>query len=497
MNISESHRQSLGRWSPDGAHLAGVSQNRVLVREAESLKLVAVHVCADKVERVDWSPDSKYLFSQTVAQGVVQVWSVGDAEWACRIDVGLGGVARAHWSPDSRHLLIVSDFQLFLSIWRLEDHSSPVQIRYPKYANRGISFSRNGRWLAVLRRTDCRDSVALHSCEENWALITEFSVEADCADLAWAPGDASLMLWERPARAARLLRYSPRGERLSCLSVDDCGPLRCNFPSPSGQFHAVGGIDGHVRVIGSDSAKLWPLVKLTHDIKVATAEVGEANIDVLREELVGAGPVARHLHRVGALPQPSSTLSVEGGSVRYLRLAKPSAARVPEERSLPESELAVDADGVPKRGIGQAMWSPDERYLATRVYSQPSTVWIWDLGCLQLSAVLIHRSPVRSISWEPSSVACGDHSRLAISTADPCLFLWSPRGATVAPCSLSAARLTWRVDGGALLLQERDRACVCVPPAFTASRPPPANIGQSPMEVGSIVDEVQPQDGGA
>ncbi|CAE8734358.1 unnamed protein product [Polarella glacialis] len=40
MFFSEVHKQSLGQWSPNGKYLAAAAQNRILIRNAESLKLV-------------------------------------------------------------------------------------------------------------------------------------------------------------------------------------------------------------------------------------------------------------------------------------------------------------------------------------------------------------------------------------------------------------------------------------------------------------------------
>ncbi|CAE8585482.1 unnamed protein product [Polarella glacialis] len=173
MFFSEVHKQSLGQWSPNGKYLAAAAQNRILIRNAESLKLVQVYVCLDKVERVEWSPDSEFLLTELGRQGIVQVWSLKESEWTCRIDEGLGGVAHARWGLTSKHVLISSDFQLYLSVWALEDQSIAVQIRHPKFANSGLAFSHNGRWLAMLRRCDCQDRLSLYSCEENFARLAD------------------------------------------------------------------------------------------------------------------------------------------------------------------------------------------------------------------------------------------------------------------------------------------------------------------------------------
>lgn len=476
MEFSEVQKQSLCQWSPDGRHLASVAQNRVLLRDAGTLSLVNVYTCGDKVERIEWSPDSEYILSEISRQGVVQVWAVADPAWTCRIDEGLGGVARARWGPSSRHVFVVSDFQLYLSVWTLEEapteQPSFIHIRHPKFVRHGLAFSRNDRWVALLRRVKCRDSVVVHACEGQFAQLSEFHVDGDCADLAWGPGDQSLVLWERPTKESCFRWFSPRGELLAQAS--EGGLLRSAWVSPSALFLVAGGFDGRLHLVSGPAMKT--LACFTHDLKACVAEAGETGLAVLQEELVGGGAVAQNLHSRGALIPQLLAASKPFGSVRYVPVANLACLQVPEER-MPEP--ATDVDGVPRQGVGSAVWSPDERYVATKHDGMPTALWVWDLGRLALAALLLHRSHVRSFSWDTSKAARGESCRLAVSTADPCLFFWSPVEAAATPCPLAQSRLLWRHDGRALLLQERDRACVCSP-----GPPPVETRATAPWESG-------------
>ncbi|CAE8629286.1 unnamed protein product [Polarella glacialis] len=452
MFFSEVHKQSLGQWSPNGKYLAAAAQNRILIRNAESLKLVQVYVCLDKVERVEWSPDSEFLLTELGRQGIVQVWSLKESEWTCRIDEGLGGVAHARWGLTSKHVLISSDFQLYLSVWALEDQSIAVQIRHPKFANSGLAFSHNGRWLAMLRRCDCQDRLSLYSCEENFARLADVPLAGDFADLVWAPDDAAIMIWERPGRTSRCVWYSLSGDLLA--EISDRGLLRSASPSPSSQLLAACGLDGRVQLLSVSGrcALAW----LPHD-QAAFAEVGDDEVSLLEEyQTPGDGGTGINL-----------------AEVSYVQVKVPSTSLL-EERN---PDLGIDADGLPRQGISLAVWSPDERYLATHHESFPGIVWVWDLGRLALKALLKHRAPVRSFAWDPSPLARGGGSRLAVSTADPALFLWSPTKALAGPCPLSLAKLRWRSDGRSLLIQERDRACTCdLGPPASLNGPPTAEL---------------------
>mmetsp|Transcript_89212 Transcript_89212/g.286000 ORF Transcript_89212/g.286000 Transcript_89212/m.286000 type:complete len:151 (-) Transcript_89212:23-475(-) len=93
----------------------------------------------------------------------------------------------------------------------------------------------------------------------------------------------------------------------------------------------------------------------------------------------------------------------------------------------------------------------------------PRAVWIWDLGRVCLSALLLHRSAVKSLAWGPCTAPSTLASRLAISTSDASLFMWSPVGTSNGNCPLAMTRLRWRSDGLHLLMQDKDCICVCAP----------------------------------
>uniref|UniRef100_A0A6T0RL79 Uncharacterized protein n=1 Tax=Alexandrium monilatum TaxID=311494 RepID=A0A6T0RL79_9DINO len=452
ISFSEVHKQVLGEWAPDGRHLAAVSQNRLLVRGGNSLKLVQVYVCLDKVERIEWSPDSEFLLTEIVGRSVVQVWSLNDADWACRIDEGAAGVARARWGTSSAHVLIVSDFQLYLKVWSLSDQGAVTQIRHPKYGNKGLSFSHDGCLLALLRRTQCQDSVAVFSCQESFRQVADISIGGDFSDLRWMPGNGAILLWERPSRSTRLVWYSPDGQLLG--QVDEFKLLRSVFLSPSLEIAAVGGFDGSLHLVNGVTRA--PLTKFTHDLKAACVETAESDVAVFREVFVGGGASPQDTDGANATVHAAA----RGGTVRYTRLPNPSSVQVPAER--PGAEPAIDEDGLPRQGVGAAAWSPDERYIATKHDGMPTAVWVWDLGCLALVALLIHRTPVRSFSWDTCGGLHGGSPRLALTTAvDPLIFFWSPEEARVVSSPIPAPSLQWRCDGQALLLQDRQCACVC------------------------------------
>jgi WD40 repeat protein len=111
----------------------------------------------------------------------------------------------------------------------------------------------------------------------------------------------------------------------------------------------------------------------------------------------------------------------------------------------------------PKVGVSKIEWSADARYLASKSDSFPNTIWIWDTAKLRLSAVLVHVEPVRSFVWHPRETL------LAICTASPNIYMWTPDGASCAksPSETAIVGLQWNPVGSSLLVTERTAASMC------------------------------------
>jgi len=93
MDFSEPHRTGPPpRWSPNGRYVAAAVENRLAVRDAENLAVV-VHLfsCLDAVEALEWSPDSVHLMAIMHKRAMLQIWSLHDPAWTCKVDEGPAG----------------------------------------------------------------------------------------------------------------------------------------------------------------------------------------------------------------------------------------------------------------------------------------------------------------------------------------------------------------------------------------------------------------------
>lgn len=89
-------------FSPDGRLVATATAFRLFVRDVHTLQLTQLYSCADAIERVEWSCDSKYVLCGIFRRGLVQVWSIDNAEWHCKIDEGPGNKVSHSLSPSLR-----------------------------------------------------------------------------------------------------------------------------------------------------------------------------------------------------------------------------------------------------------------------------------------------------------------------------------------------------------------------------------------------------------
>ena len=146
-------------FSPDRKLLASAEGYRLVVRAADSLAVVSLCSCLDRVESISWGPDSDHLLCGLFKRATVQVFCVSDPDWACNIAEGLAGVVAARWTPDGQHILLTSDFAVRLSVWSLVDQSC-VYLRGPKHVQAGLAFSPDGSQLAVAHVSGSNDGPA-------------------------------------------------------------------------------------------------------------------------------------------------------------------------------------------------------------------------------------------------------------------------------------------------------------------------------------------------
>ncbi|KAI0238144.1 WD repeat-containing protein WRAP73 [Lamellibrachia satsuma] len=438
MNFSELFKQSghLCRFSPDGKYLANAVQYRLIIREVNTLQILQLYTCLDAIQYIEWSADSLFILCGMYKRGLVQVWSIEETEWTCKIDEGSAGLIEVRWSPDGRHILTTADFHLRVTVWSLVNKSVSY-IRYPKPCQKGVDFSQGGKYLALAERRDCKDFVSIFVCN-TWQLVKHFETDTtDLAGIEWSPDGRVLCVWECCLQYKMLL-YSVDGRCLATYSAYDWAlGIKSVAWSPTSQFLAIGSYDQKIRLLNHITWKT--IVEHSHPVTLKSSEV------IVYTEVVKKPPL------MSGDSEMNGTLLHYGVQSKY----EVVEGTVPVPTVQPEPNKAN-----PKLGIGSMAFSVDSRYLYSKNDNMPTAVWIWNVQRLGQEVLLLQDSSIKCIEWDPKQ------PRLALCTGNNKVYMWSPAGCLsvevpTEATSFSVNRLAWHPSGDALLLLSRDQMCVC------------------------------------
>lgn len=440
MNFSELFKQSnqLCKISPDGRYLATCVQYRLVIRDVNSLQILHLYTCLDQIVHMEWSSDSLFILCAMYKRGLVQVWSLEQPDWHCKIDEGSIGLVSSRWSPDGRHILNTTEFHLRVTVWSLCTKAVSY-IKYPKACQKGIDFSRDGSYMALAERRDCKDYVSVFVCED-WHLLRHFETETqDLSGVEWSPNGGVLAVWES-CLEYKVLLYSLDGRQLSKFSAYEWSlGIKSLAWSPSSQFLAVGSFDEKVRILNHITWK--KITEFEHPATISNPKT----------------VVYKEVEQRPVLPSEDlSILNISTGSSVFTSQSKYEISSPPVQISV----VKPDPDKAnPKVGVSALGFSSDSRYLATKNDNMASVVWIWDMQRMSLEAALEQTAPVRSFQWDPK------RPRLALCTGTSKLYLWSPAGSVSVRVpsegGFQVHALSWHSSGESLVLIGKEHLCLC------------------------------------
>ena len=206
--------------SPNGSFVAFVTTgNRLTVRSIDTLEVTNIFQCVDKIEKVEISPDSEFILCALYSRNVVQVFSMNDKDWKCRINEGVPGIINAFWTPDSKKVVTESDFGIQLSLWSLTDSISVI-VSLPKptstHFSKSTAFSDCGRFLAVVHRIELHDQIGVYYIEpqtsSEMSEVSKFRAKSsDVSAVYWVPGGTHIVTMDSPL-SFKFCAYTPSGE---------------------------------------------------------------------------------------------------------------------------------------------------------------------------------------------------------------------------------------------------------------------------------------------
>lgn len=186
-----------------------------------------------------WSPDDRRVALLAADREKIYIFDVEseeDGPVCCISENALLGIDRILWMPDSWHLLVALKHRVGIRLWRIDCRFAQAFLPYPKFSDKGVTFSQDGHWMAILHRKDQQDFIQIYDIRqsENLGLRltqssalkmvppeTSFYLE----DICFCPMNESsrsrrppLFAWESPAFSSRLLIFAANGESCKVVS---------------------------------------------------------------------------------------------------------------------------------------------------------------------------------------------------------------------------------------------------------------------------------------
>ncbi|ORX48102.1 YVTN repeat-like/Quino protein amine dehydrogenase [Piromyces finnis] len=412
MDFTELYKQTsnLCIFSPNGLYIAIAVQHRLVIRDAESLQIVQLFSCIDNIQAIEWSKDSEYILCASYKLGVIQVWSLSDQEWTAKINEGVVGLTRVQWAPDGRHIISFSDFKIRISIWSLIT-KEVIYIQYPKFnSTKGFKFRKDGNYLAVAGRKDCKDFINIYECNE-WSLLKHFVIEdSDLQEILWSP-DGKYLAVINNSLEYNVYIYYPDGRLIKKYTNNKIGlGVKSANWSPSAQILAVGDYEQNVTLLNNYT---WdPLIKFSHDTIIEDSTI------------------------VNEMINPPVEL-----------------ATVPIELNKPN----------PKIGISMCLFNSTGIFLLTKNDNMPNYLWIWNIATLKLVTIIEQLLPIKQVSWNP--VIPG---RLAFITGNSNIYFWDAEMGycecvDVPALNFEVHSIKWNPNGKSIVLMDKDKFCLAFP----------------------------------
>ena len=459
LNGAVSMNGALCTWSPNGRYLALVaSRGRLIIRDSSDLQVLRSEIVLfstsdnyqassnNAIDKVQFSPDSEFIFASNFKVAVTYVYRVLHSDWKAKITEGNGGLIDIQFSPDSRHLISYADFNVKLTIWSLIEKRTRY-IKFPK-SKECVEFSDDGKYLAVVERRDSKDCVSLFQCED-WNVYHHFEVDfhntaTGCNGLKWSPTSNALCIYSDSLEYQCNVYSIPSGQRLMAYSAD-----RTTFGigvqtvvwSPCGKLLAVGGGDSKLRLFNAIN---WAIILETN---ICNQFTEKENTLIYEEKEISIQEADIDL-------QIAKEWSSKRKDTQYILIDK----RPVQLTSVKQFKSSTSC-----YGIKEMQFSPNGLYLSIINDAVPTCTLVFDIANLKMDTVLVHRYPVVKCKWGPGR----NKTQLMILTQDDgILHAYTPHGvACLGLPSINkdyeAHDLSWNPKGKAIALIGKNSVICC------------------------------------
>ena len=362
MLISEcAETNGTGKISPNGRFAVLSKSLRVKLYElGDTLRILSRWNVLDEVTGLEWSKNSELILVQQKKRGVLQVFSTENYSWTCTINPGVLGLSHSLISPDNRNILTIDSQCARLSVWNLTN-SQVLNIKPPKYHNKGLSFSFDGSKMVQITREKNSDFVSFYNTED-WLLSHSFRSPINAGDLLYLPDSAAVVVWT-PSTEYNFCVFQTNGTILAKFDGNSFAPGICRVEFAA-SYMAVCGMDYSLRVFHLGS---WVLF---HDFSYK--ENFEHRVLMLKESEEFRG------EQVG-VKEFEAVRNVIGNA----------------------GETGFCVFGGKVGGV----------IVCTVLKNSPNFIWIWDCKTASLALVVVMRKSVKSVVWADGYLVwvCGEN----------------------------------------------------------------------------------------
>jgi WD40 repeat protein len=155
----------------------------------------------------------------------------------------------AIWTPDSRQIITFTDLQLRATVWNLTDSGPTAYLKSPKLvAPKGVDFSSNGKFMALVERKDCKDWISIYYAGLDFKLINAFEISSDifdAQDCKWSMKNTAILVQDSSLESRFVLYSAMTGRPIAIHTPNSHAGLgiRNLLTSPSGNLVACGMFD--------------------------------------------------------------------------------------------------------------------------------------------------------------------------------------------------------------------------------------------------------------
>ena len=454
MNFSNTIKYSgLSAFSPNSSYLAIAKSKSLIIYSTSDLKHFVKYAFPSNISLISFSPDSSLILSAFYKSGIIEIRSVTNTiNFSCTITETSNGVSYALFTPDSRKIIIANDFNVRLSIKSLIDKST-VYINYPKYADKGISFSSTGYFMALIERRDNKDYIGVYFTGD-WSLVSHFQCESfDLQDICWSKDDTSIICYDSELEC-KMLIYSPTGNLIAVHEPYATGlGITKGVLSNNGKILAVGFYDNKVRLYNPYTWKM--ISELNHNL---TSITNNDMANVFKEEELNNAIL---------------------GNKMVVNINKNNYSKY-VEKTIPYKFQLSNVNGIVK-GVGGAItemkFSFDSKFLATTCECIANAVFIWEINGLHLYTVVQQIKNVKCFDWSPIE------NMLLIVTENAKLYTFTLSNVYIVELvsdlnnNFGAIKVVWNRDGKSFIVSDKKQMIIGHP-----------DIGEE-IEGGSNIDD--------